>query len=117
MKPIYEAIGIIVLVCLLGCNLEPPQNAPAAPPAPPKPKASSYVVEMVKAADRASGEGKDHTLLRFFLANRVSLTPQDIDYIAEHTYDTEIRGFITAEYYSKPMTVSNQPPIQLEDPK
>jgi hypothetical protein len=104
-------IGVLAAVILQLIACTPPQSPTSPAVAPEKPKASPEVVLLVQSAERGTADGRDIGLLRFFLANKERLTPQDIDYLANHAAYAVIRDFITAEYYAK----SFGKPLELED--
>jgi hypothetical protein len=103
--PRLALFGVLLgLGLALGCQ-QPLPTVPAPPPPPPKPKACPLVLQLVQTVSVNSPEGRDLTLLRFFLANREQLTSLDIDCIIANTADPVVRGFISAEFYGKALIV------------
>ena len=98
--PLWYMLFLILIASPIGCN-NAPQLTQVPAVALAKPQASPSVVLLVKSAERGDCTGRDVTILRFFVANRERLIPEDVDYLTEHSCYNSTKGFITAEYYAK----------------
>jgi len=101
MKSLQILLIPILILLLVSCDA--PQSRPVPPVAPPKPSASPEVVLFVQSAEKGTVDGRDLAMVRFFIANRDRLTPQDIDYLADHLYYNIFKALIVSEYYGRPL--------------